>query len=971
VRIAAAAFVTLLLGAWPARAQQPAPAAPYVGRAVTAIVVSIEGRATEDPSLKEAIQTKVNAPLDMADVRETISHLYSLGRFEDVRVEASDAGANGVALRYELAPIHTVTKVDFTGELGLSEGTLRTRMIERFGATPPLSRANDVASALEDLYQERGYLSASVKPGPPIVEHEPHRATLVLQVNAGPRTIIAKSDITGQPLESPDKARERLQISAGAAYQPADLKQRLADYVTWMRKQGHYEASAHEEPPVFTADKTRVNVAVNVEPGPRVTISYTGDPLPKDKLADLVPIEREGSVDQDILEDSARRIVEYLNQAGYWKAEVKPPVSTEKDGTLTLVFDIRRGQQYHVSPGGADISGNTSIPIEDLRPLLKMKAGDPFVGAQLGASEAAIRQLYRSKGFATAQIASSAGDAGNGLVKPAIVITEGPRVTIGSVTIAGATGVPADTLMTKIALKRGDPYYGPAVAQARDTLLGELLNAGYASARVTVTGNPPPSAAGATAVADLTFAVDAGPQTIVDHILLSGNVHTKQAVIMREVRFKPGQPLGLDDLTETRRRLTTLGLFRRIQIAPLSHGDPSKTDVIITVEEAQQSTIGYGGGLQIDRVLTTHDADLNAQERYEFSPRGFFEIGRRNLGGTDRSVNLYTRLSLRPSTNQTTSDLFGFSEYRVVGTYREPRAFGSRADLTGTAAVEQGVRTGFNFARKGLNAETTRRIRGGIRASVRYSFSTTRVFDFDPNLAEDQATIIDRAFAQVRLSAFSAAFSQDTRDDLLDPQRGVFVSGDATVAARAIGSEVGFAKTFIQGFIYRNLGRPNLVFAGGARLGVAQGFPRLGTVIGENGQPQVVSVRDLPISERFFAGGDTTIRGYALDLVGTPATITPAGFPVGGDAEVIFNAELRAHLFGPIGGVLFVDTGNVYPRTADLDLSNMLTSLGTGIRVKTPIGPIRLDVGFKTARRVIGGSLEPGYAIHFSIGQAF
>jgi len=141
VRIAAAALVTLLLGASPARAQQPAPAAPYVGRAVTAIVVSIEGRATEDPSLKEAIQTKVNAPLDMADVRETISHLYSLGRFEDVRVEASDAGATGVALRYELAPIHTVTKVDFTGELGLSEGTLRTRMIERFGATPPLSRA--------------------------------------------------------------------------------------------------------------------------------------------------------------------------------------------------------------------------------------------------------------------------------------------------------------------------------------------------------------------------------------------------------------------------------------------------------------------------------------------------------------------------------------------------------------------------------------------------------------------------------------------------------------------------------------------------------------------------------------------------------------------------------------------------------------------------------------------------------------
>jgi outer membrane translocation and assembly module TamA len=186
-----------------------------------------------------------------------------------------------------------------------------------------------------------------------------------------------------------------------------------------------------------------------------------------------------------------------------------------------------------------------------------------------------------------------------------------------------------------------------------------------------------------------------------------------------------------------------------------------------------------------------------------------------------------------------------------------------------------------------------------------------------------------------------------------------------------MGSEVGFTKTFLQGFMYRNLGKPNLVLAGGARLGLARAFLRLVDTVDENGNPQTVAVRDLPASERFFAGGDTTIRGYSLDSVGAPSTITAAGFPRGGDAEVVFNAELRMPIRGPVGGVVFVDGGNVFARASDMDLLRLRGSVGLGARYRSPIGPIRIDVGFKLDRRLIGTSLEPRYAIHFSIGQAF
>jgi outer membrane translocation and assembly module TamA len=383
--------------------------------------------------------------------------------------------------------------------------------------------------------------------------------------------------------------------------------------------------------------------------------------------------------------------------------------------------------------------------------------------------------------------------------------------------------------------------------------------------------------------------------------------------------------------------------------------------------------MGYGGGLEIDRRRRVTDDGGSAGDPFEFAPRGFFELGRRNLGGHNRSANLFTRLSLRPNTESEGEDRdpFGFLEYRVIGTYREPRALGNYGDLTATAAVEQGVRTGFNFSRKGFNAELSRRFTPTIAGTARYSLATTRIFDFDDTLDEADQLTIDRVFPQVRLSSFSAAASRDTRDDLLEPQGGTFLSADGTLAARSIGSEVGYIKTFLQGFLYKNLGKPNLVFAGGARLGLARGFLRVVTEIDENGIPRLVPVRDLPATERFFAGGDTSIRGYAFDSVGAPETITSRGFPQGGDAEIVLNAELRTPVYGPIGAVLFVDGGNVFARAADFDLGKLRGSVGFGARYRSPIGPIRVDVGFKLDRRLLGDKLERPYALHFSIGQAF
>ncbi len=386
-----------------------------------------------------------------------------------------------------------------------------------------------------------------------------------------------------------------LAAQPGKPYDRADLRKRLEDYLTKMRRRGYYQATATDQPPTIGEDGAQVDLLLTIFPGPLVKVQYDGDPLPKDKLTDMVPIEREGSVDEDLLEDSSRRIEEYLRQQGYYKARVTHE-RLEQDGALTIVFHIHQDRLYRVAPGGVEISGNQSVSIEELKPFIKLTAGEPFISARLDTLASAIKQVYQRRGFATVTVNSGVNEVGEGVVKPTIVIAEGPSVLVGNVAITGTHALKTDDLLRLMDSRTGQPFYAPQVIGDREKIRVEYLNAGFASVQVNVA--PAFSTDGTRA--DLPFKVDEGPQTIVDHILIVGNTRTDPAVIRRELQFREGQPLGQEALVESQRRLSALGLFRRVRIAQLQHGTPTNPDVIVTVEEALRTTIGYGGGAEVD-----------------------------------------------------------------------------------------------------------------------------------------------------------------------------------------------------------------------------------------------------------------------------------------------------------------------------------------------------------------------------------
>ena len=963
------AFCVLHSGA--ASAQTPGPS-------IVAVDVQQEGETVKDPLVLSLLQTRPGMPLAIADVRETITHLISLTRYEDVQVYEEPA-PGGVRLRYVLVPVHTVDRLEFRGTLGIPEDTLRRIVVQRFGNAPVASRADEVARALQAAYRERGYVQATITPRIEIT-HKPDRATMVLDINAGPRPVIR--DIVVNSEDPADRAAlAGSSIAVGQLYDPAAIDAQLEKYQAALRTRGFYEAQAShsadlEATPGGGAGAT---VHIMIDRGPHVSVAFSGDPLPEAERERLVPIRAEASADEDLLEDSNRAIEDYFRARGYRDATATY-TREEMPGELTIRFTISRGPRYVVDSFA--IAGNTSIPATELAPVVRLKAGEPFVQAQVDTAVAGIRGLYRARGFTRTTVMPAAmvlprGTAtGDRQVQVTLNIVEGPRTIVGAVDLMGNTVLTSAELLNGAATMVGKPYSEIDVASDRDRIELEYRNRGHESVVV----EPRVMLAEGDTRANVLFAITEGPQVIVDHVIIVGNRRTSTSTIQRALTLRPGEPLGYSARIESQQRLGALGLFRRVNITELTHESESRRDVLVSVEEAPATSLSYGAGLEGGTRLRPTGPNGTAEEHFELAPRGSFEITRNNLWGKNRSVDLFARASLKArdipiadaAAVLATESGYGFNEYRVLATYREPKVFNTPADILLTGILDQAIRSSFNYRTREVRAEVGGHLKPRISVAGGYSFQHTTLFD--QRFTPDQEPLIDRVFPQVRLSQFSNAIIRDTRDDLLDPSRGLFLALNSNLSARAIGSEVGFVKTFGQAFQYFRLPvRRRIILATGERIGLAHGFPRVVTTVDAAGATVTQTVQDLPASERFFAGGDTTVRGFSLDRLGTADTVDPqTGFPKGGNGEVVLNAELRIDTVKRFAVVTFLDAGNIFLNASDLSFLNLRPAAGFGVHYRSPIGPLRVELGINLApRELVPGVLERRTVLHISLGQAF
>ena len=962
-----------------------AAAQEYLGRTITDVQVEVAGVPLADPAVVELVETRIGEPLTVIHVRSTIDHLVGLGRFEDVRVFAAPS-EQGVVVRWRLTPVRRLSAMVLDGEAQVPESSIRAEIIDRFGAAPSAARVPDMVAALEAFYADRGFRQAAIVPRLEERESRPERVTLVLELKPGTRAAITDVTVTTTSREPESEVVRRLELQVGRAFDRHALDARIADYEENMRGRGFYEARVRQSHD-FSTDGTGVTVAVTVEPGPHVRVVFEGDPL-EGKSGDLVPVREERTVDQDLLEDASLRIVEALRREGYRAAQA--PFARRQEGDEVVVtFTVTRGPQHRVST--VEVSGLAGLAHAEIAPLLQLKAGEPFVESRVGLVASAITELYRVRGFSQAavkpgiQVLPPETRAGASFrpVEIRFEVQEGPQTLVTGATVDGVNAIEPSAIISQLALSAGRPFYRPQLAADRDTVLRAYRNLGYQNVAVT---SQLAFAAEQRQVA-VTWIVTEGEQVLIDRVLIKGNQRIGLDLVRRELTIKAGSPMSDTALLESQRQLAATGLFRRVRVSELPRTGSYTRDVLVDVEEAPATTISYGGGFEVGRI-TGQDADGQANEELDVAPRGFFDWSRRNLWGKNRSITFFARVTLRKGNGVDGVDGangtgYGFNDYRGLFTFREPRAFGTTGDAQFSAFSEQGLRSSFDFNRKGVTADYAKRFTG-FTVTGRYTFDYTELYNerIDP---EDQL-LIDRLFPQVRLSKVFTSVLRDSRDDVLDPQQGAVLGVDGSVAAKALGSEVGFVKTFAQAFMYRRLPGRGFVLAAGARIGVAIGFAQVVSDVGEmaaspndaiaraasrSASFQTV-IRDLPASERFFAGGDTTVRGFALDRLGTPETLDPQGFPQGGNGLAVFNLEARAPYWKNLQFVWFTDAGNVFKLASDIRLDELRLTSGVGFRYRSPIGPLRIDWGFKLSTQLLmAGGRERSNVLHISLGQAF
>ncbi len=553
-----------------------------------------------------------------------------------------------------------------------------------------------------------------------------------------------------------------------------------------------------------------------------------------------------------------------------------------------------------------------------------------------------LRAFYHNRGYLQAQVEQLTEQLDERTLTVMFAIREGPLTTLSDVSFEGNDTSPDQELLN-ITRRRRESRLGPnsgeamnesAIHGAATAILAHYRSEGNYFARIEPRVGERDSITGSASV---TFRIAEGPLVHVGDVVIDGERLTKNFVINREVVLDSGDLLTETARRESQRRLHATGIFRTVNVTVGGvSADSSEATVLVTVSERPPRYVGLGAGFARDE---------NAQVDLRVRTAG--EWGHRNIYGTGRAIELAAAGDF-----QVISDWKPIQQ-EVSLRYVEPWFWSSRTPGTILLAFrpqQYDIYQVQEFAAElGLRREFTPRTVGWLTFSYRLVGT-----EFPSENVSDQKA----------LRGLSGEIQRDTRDTFISPSQGSLTR----LVARNYGWIFGgpnYDRFTGEWARYRSTGRRTIV-ATRLKLGLAS--PR--------GQ-----TRDIPVFDRFFAGGANTVRGYDERTLGpviasTDTTTGDMRFdPVGGRILALANLEFRRpRLLGPIGAEIFFDVGNIWGRLEDLD-SRLAYSAGVGLFLDTPIGPIRVDYGWRLQRSPAERD-TPGYRLpmgdlHISFLHAF
>ncbi len=730
---------------------------------------------------------------------------------------------------------------------------------------------------------------------------KPYEMKLIFTLTEGEPTYIREINILGA-----NKADviPNISISEDSFFDQYKLRKDIESLTSRYKKMGYLNPVVG---PYTFSDGV---LHMNVDPGKRLEINIKGNNSVSGKdLRAVMPFGDAGEIRDDLIDEAVQRMTSVYHSRGYPQAQVATVVSQDGNAA-TLNFYVFEGPKIKVQE--LHIRG-ISLSEENLKQVLLLKEGEVYNPDLLDRTVRTIRDFYNALGYVEAEVSHPEVDIKDADARIIIDVKEGPQFVISKVELAGVKSLPEESIISEVGLKVGAPYNEIDILDARRAVVSYYRKHGFQDANVEVERNYSEGNG-----VEISFVVDEGSKLYFGRTVIAGNIKTKYRVIERELEHSEGDPLNKALLLRARQEIYKTGLFSDVNIELLERYDHS-SDVLIDVDEGKAGAVEFGLGYgEYDRF------------------RWFLDISYRNLFGMNRhgafrveSSSLLTRYILR---------------------YNEPwflnRRIPMRAYLISEDRKEINIDTGdvkYRVERMTAGIGVTKKLSEALKLDLLYEYSFTDTFDVAPDVIlskEDTGTL--------GISSITPSLTYDTRDNPFDPTRGFFAGVSLKTATVVLFSETDFFK--LESFVSRfhELSR-RLVLAASIRGGFAQGMR---------------DTTDLPLVERFFLGGRSTVRGFPQDGLGPKGE---DGNPVGGNSFILGNLEFRLRIAKNWRLVPFFDTGAVWLDDDDMDFSELRYTAGIGLQYNTPVGPIRLDYGHKLDR-------EPGESsgeVHFSIGHAF
>lgn len=949
----------------------------YEGQNVTTVELSGQpGLNIAD--YRELLAQKADTPFSRDKVDQTINALRNSGRFDAVEFEVRPE-PNGIRLLFVLQPALYFGVYEFTGAIG----TFTYSRLLQISAYPPRGAYSTVdvenaREALETFFHRSGFFTATVKPSEQIDRFN-GLVNVQFTTHLGQRAKFGVVTITGATPQETHLLQSKLHsrmarlksasVIRGKTFSAKHLMNASTYLEDQLMKQHYLAAQVLLIGANYDRSTNRADVEFNVKTGPLVNVRVQGAHLWSRTRNKLLPVYQQAGLGPELIQEGRQNLASHFQRAGYFDVKVDTQVTQGPSGE-TIVYNIVKGPRHKFSD--LDFIGNQHFSEKQLLDHVKVVKGHFFSHGSY--SEQLVHQsvkdlesYYKSNGFSDVKVTPQVRSAANGNIQITFHVVEGAQDIVETMNVQGNDTVPENQLAASgLKVTPGRPYSQKLVDDDRNRILQNYLEKGYLNASFRSIAKSVGKDGHRLLV---TYLIQEGPRVQTAKVVMLGRKDTHARIIDRETALTPGAAMREDRLLESETRLYNLGIFDWVEIDPRrTITTQTQEDAVIKVHEAKKNQITYGFGFEvINRGGSIPSgtvaipglpplglpSSFKTSEKTFWGPRGNFQYTRKNFRGKAESISI--------------GGLAGRLDQRFNIGYLDPyfrfTNWSSNFTLSGEHNSENPVFTS-RLAEAGWQLQRALNKNKTNNLFLRYTFRETGLTRL---LIPDLVPESDR---NVRLSALSASFIRDTRDNALDATKGMYQSAEFGINPSFLGSNFDFARFNGQSAYFRKIFR-GIVWANNLRLGLEQPF---------NGS-------HVPLSEKFFSGGGSTLRGFPLNGAGPQHTIPACGkpgvpstcslisVPTGGDMLFIINSELRIRIpmdlpfvHKKLGVVTFYDGGNVY-RTIGFHnfWQNYTNTVGIGVRYKTPVGPVRIDIGHNL-------NAPPGVKstqIFVTLGQAF